>query len=116
MDIALDRADGFSVSVLVDAAETVLRLRGELDCLSSPYLRSVLDNSIDAGHSEVVLDLTALAFMDAAGLSVIAHAADRLEMVGGTLAIRAPSDLIRRMLDITGMTDLAVPYPRGDGH
>jgi anti-sigma B factor antagonist len=113
--ISLDVTDEFSVSVLVDGAETVLRLQGEVDLLSSPYLRSVLDASIDAGHNAVVLDLAALRFMDAAGLRVIAHAANRLEMSGGSLTIRAPSKIVRRMLDVTGMIDLAVPYPRGSG-
>jgi anti-anti-sigma factor len=106
-----DALEEFGVTVLVATSETVLRLHGEVDCLSSPYLRGVLDASIDAGHCDVVLDLTALEFMDAAGLRVIANAADRLELMGGTLAIRSPSELVRRMLEISGMTDLAMPYP-----
>jgi anti-sigma B factor antagonist len=102
----------FGVSVTFAASRTVLLLTGEVDCLSSPYLRALIDASIEAGHLNVVLDLTALEFMDAAGLRVIANAANRLELLGGTLAIRAPSDLVRRMLDITGMLELAMPYPR----
>jgi anti-anti-sigma factor len=107
-----DVVEEFGVSVVVASEETVLHLQGEVDCLSSPYLRGILDASIDGGHADVVLDLTALEFMDASGLRVIANAADRLEMLGGTLAIRSPSELVRRMLDITGMTELTMPYPR----
>jgi anti-anti-sigma factor len=102
----------FSVSVIVATAQTVLHLRGEIDCLSSPYLRGVLDASIEAGTSDVVLDLTELDFMDGSGLRVIATAADRLVSLGGALAIRSPSDLVVRMLDITGLAALAIPNPR----
>jgi anti-anti-sigma factor len=102
----------FGVCVTFAASRTILHLKGEVDCLSSPYLRAMIDASIDTGHLKLVLDLAALAFMDAAGLRVIANAADRLELLGGTLAIRSPSDLVRRMLDITGMLELALPYPR----
>lgn len=102
----------FSVSVMVAKAQTVLHLRGEVDFLSSPYMRGVLEAAIDAGHSDVVLDLTDLEFMDGSGLRVIASAADRLEMLGGALAIRSPSALILRMLKITGMAELTVPDPR----
>jgi anti-sigma B factor antagonist len=111
-DVGNEIVEEFSVSVSVATTQTVLRLRGEVDCLSSPYLRGVLDASIDAGQSDVVLDLTELDFMDASGLRVIASAADRLEMLGGGLAIRSPSALVLRMLDITGMAELMVANPR----
>jgi anti-anti-sigma factor len=102
----------FTVSVLVAAAQTVLHLRGEIDCLSSPYLRGILDASIETGSSTVILDLAELDFMDGSGLRVIANAADRLFSLGGALAIRSPSELVARMLDITGMAELAIPNPR----
>jgi anti-anti-sigma factor len=109
----MDVREDLTVSVHAEGADTVLRLQGELDALSSPHLRGAMDASIDAGHDEIILDLTDLRFMDAAGLRVIAHAANRLELVGGTLAIRNPSQIVRRILDITGMTELAALYPRG---
>jgi anti-sigma B factor antagonist len=111
--IPVDVREEFNLSVHAEGADTVLRLHGELDTLSAPHLRSAMDASIDAGNTEIVVDLTALTFMDAAGLRVIAHAANRLELVGGTLAIRNPSEIVRRILEITGMTDLAELYPRG---
>jgi anti-anti-sigma factor len=109
---SIDVTEEFGVSVVVATKQAVLHLQGEVDIQSSPYLWVVLDAAIDAGHSDVVLDLTALEFMDAAGLRVIANAANRLELLGGTLAIRSPSDLMLRMLDITGMAELTVPAPR----
>jgi anti-sigma B factor antagonist len=116
LEEGLDMSDNevveeFSVSVTVARAQTVLHLRGEVDCLSSPYLQGVLDASIDSGHADVVLDLTELEFMDASGLRVIATAADRLELLGGALAIRSPSDMVVRMLDITGMSELTLRRP-----
>jgi anti-sigma B factor antagonist len=110
--VVYDVIEEFGVSIKVATAEAVLHLHGEVDCRSSPYLWGVLDAAIDAGHSNVVLDLTALEFMDASGLRVIANAANRLETLGGTLGIRSPSRLMLRMLDITGMAALTIPEPR----
>jgi anti-sigma B factor antagonist len=110
--VAFDVSEEFGVSVKVAPTEAVLHLEGEVDCRSSPYLWGVLDAAIEAGHSNVVLDLTALDFMDASGLRVIATAADRLETIGGSLGIRSPSTLMLRMLDITGMAELTIPEPR----
>lgn len=44
--------------------------------------------------------------MDASGLAVIAGAAVRLSSSGGELIIRSPSELVRRILDIVGLTEL----------
>jgi len=46
--------------------------------------------------------------MDASGVAVIARGADRLEAMGGTLTIRTPAALIRRVLEITGFARLVV--------
>jgi|HubBroStandDraft_3_1064219.scaffolds.fasta_scaffold765801_1 anti-sigma B factor antagonist len=110
--VGSDLIEEFGVSVVIAAAQAVLRVQGEVDCHSSPYLWGVLDAAIDAGHSDVVLDLASMEFMDASGLRVIANAANRLELLGGTLAIRSPSTLVLRMLDITGMAELTIPEPR----
>jgi anti-anti-sigma regulatory factor len=65
-----------------------------------------LDWAIDQGHRFVVIDLGGLSFMDGSGLRVIGSAAKRLDLSGGMLSIRHPSALVRRLLDIGGLTEL----------
>ena len=95
---------GLNVSVSFVGDRAVLDVRGEVDILTAPDLGALVDAVIDQGHRFVSLDLAAVDFMDASGLRVIAGAARRLNPAAGELAIRSPSKMVRRMLDITGLT------------
>ena len=97
---------GFTVSADFAKGRVVLAVRGEVDIVTAPELAAILDAVIDRGHRIVVLDLSELEFMDASGLRVIIHGAQRLAPAGGELALRSPSRLVLRMLDITGLTSL----------
>jgi anti-anti-sigma factor len=94
---------GFDVQVAFVGDRAILGIGGEVDILTAPGLGALVDSVIDQGYQSVVLDLGALDFMDASGLRVIARAAQRLNPVGGELAIRSPSRMVCRMLDITAL-------------
>jgi anti-anti-sigma factor len=81
-------------------------VRGEVDTFSAPELSAVLHAMIEHGHRSVVLGLSAVSFMDAAGLGVIAGGASRLRSRDGTLTLRAPSAMVRRLLSLTGLTEV----------
>lgn len=98
----------FSIGASFVDGQVVLALRGEVDVLTAPEFGAFFETMIDRGHRTVMLDLVGLRFMDASGLTVIAHGADRLEVLGGTLTIRTPAALIRQMLDITGFARLVM--------
>jgi anti-anti-sigma factor len=98
----------FSIGASFVDGQVVLALRGEVDALTAPEFAAFFETVIDRGHRTVMLDLVGLRFMDASGLAVIAHGADRLEVLGGTLTIRTPAALIRQMLDITGFARLVM--------
>jgi anti-sigma B factor antagonist len=101
--------DLLTVTVTVAATQALLFVRGEVDFFSVPELYDALDAIIEAGHGEVTLDLSELAFIDASGLRVIAAAANRLGELGRGLALRSPSTMVQRMLDVTGLADLMSP-------
>jgi anti-anti-sigma factor len=86
--------------------EAVLTIRGELDIRTSPQLERTLASTMEQGYRFVVLDLARLEFMDASGLHLIARQAGHLAHSGGALTIRSPSEKIRRLLDIVGLSDL----------
>jgi anti-anti-sigma factor len=96
----------FSVTARFVGQESVLSLNGEVDTVTAPEFEAFLETMIDRGYRSVVLDLGGLRFMDASGLAVIARAADRLEVSGGSLAIRTPATMIQQMFDITGFARL----------
>ncbi|HVL04185.1 MAG TPA: STAS domain-containing protein, partial [Acidimicrobiales bacterium] len=80
-----------------------VRLRGELDLAAVPALWSCLAPVAEAGidpRQHLVLDLSDLAFMDAAGFGVLIRLANRLRSTGVSMSIRSPQPLVRRVMDL----------------
>ena len=83
---------------------SVLRLRGELDAANQDQLRCAIRSVVDHHSPRVlVLDLSALAFADCAGLSAVLWAHKRLSGQGRELVLTGIQPLVRRLLDVTGL-------------
>jgi anti-anti-sigma factor len=86
----------------------LLTLRGELDLATRETLhRSLQRAALTSRH--IVVDLTDLDFVDAAGLSPFVEADRLLGRRSGRLTLRRPGGLVRRILDITGLDGLVEP-------
>ncbi|MDQ4069670.1 MAG: STAS domain-containing protein [Actinomycetota bacterium] len=83
-----------------------MRLLGELDMSTAPQLRDELARLASGGASVVTLDLSDLAFIDSTGLSVLITALKRLRQQGGDLTLRSPTPGTRKVLEITGLTQV----------
>ena len=83
----------------------VVAVRGELDAYSAPGLDEQIARLIDDRVDDVVLDLSQTAFLDSSGLRAILTAQRRLTEGGGRMRLRAPSDAVARLLEITGLGD-----------
>jgi anti-sigma B factor antagonist len=85
---------------------------GELDIATAEqalaYLRRILDGE---KKGKVILNLADLTFCDAAGLGVLAKAANHARSTGRTLRVTAASPSLVRIMLITGM-DEAFPEIR----
>jgi len=101
-----DFSRDFEVAVSFARGRVVLGIRGEVDLLTAPDLGALLDAVISQQHASVVLDLAELAFMDAAGLRVIASGVHRLGALGEELTIRSPPTMVARLLAITGLSEM----------
>jgi anti-anti-sigma factor len=95
-----------SPNVLVIRAErydgtVVLALDGELDLATSPDLElALLKAGADCGR--VVLDLSALEFMDSTGLHVLLKAQGKFDEHGWRLSLLPLPPQVRRLFELTG--------------
>lgn len=103
----------FGATLAFSGHRAVLGVLGQVDLVSAPELAALLNAVIDRGHADVVVDLAGTDFMGAAGLGVIAATGSRLRSLGGGLTIRSPSALVKRMLNITSLTELISLEPAG---
>lgn len=83
-----------------------LRLAGELDVETSAPVRRALREAFDDGARDIVLDIGAVSFMDAAALGMLVGAHRLLTGAGGTLRLTHPQRSVRRVLEITALDRL----------
>jgi anti-sigma B factor antagonist len=101
----------FEVAVRSGTFGSWVVLRGELDLAGAPHLEQVLDQLCQDGVTEVVLDLSGLDYLGAAGLGIFLGADDRLRAAGGRLILHRPGRLVRRILTITGLDTVLTIRP-----
>jgi anti-sigma B factor antagonist len=79
---------------------------GELDLSGAGLLEAELERlERDPGLAAVVLDLRGLEFMDSTGLRLVILADQRARAAGRRLALVHGPDAVRRVFDVTQMTD-----------
>jgi anti-sigma B factor antagonist len=82
-----------------------LELVGELDVASAPDLQQGLAEIATRGAGPLVVDLSALSFIDSTGLSVLLNAKRRLSRHGRGFAVVCPPGHVRRILEVTRMLE-----------
>jgi anti-sigma B factor antagonist len=98
-----------SIDVRATGDGTVLAVRGELDLYSAPSLRDRVLAAADEGDRRLVIDLSAVPFMDSSGLGVIVGCLKRVRESGGNLAlVTTPGSPPSKLLSLTGL-DRAIP-------
>jgi anti-sigma B factor antagonist len=86
--------------------DPVLRVHGEVDVYTSPALRDELYRIIDGGAKQVTLDLGGMDFIDSSGLGVLVGALKRVRERDGDLQLRSLQPSTRKVLEITGLTQV----------
>jgi anti-anti-sigma factor len=88
----------FGVTTTLEGQSTVLALRGKVENLAAFELSALLDSAIDRHPESVILDMSELEFVGAAGMVAISNAEKRLADMGAALTVRSPSILVNRLL------------------
>jgi len=82
---------------------THILVHGELDCATVSSLEDRMDDVLHAGGGPVVLDLSALRFMDVSGARLAVRLESRAQMHGVHLSMRPGPHPVQRVLELTGM-------------
>jgi anti-sigma B factor antagonist len=97
-----------TISVAENGTSRLVKLEGTCDLATAPDLRQALQPLVPPDVQEVVVDMTALEFIDSTGLGVILGSMRRLREGGGVLRIAGASGTVRRVLEITDL-DKVIP-------
>lgn len=95
---------GFAVEVSdPDAGAVRIQVRGELDMSAAPGLTEAIGKV--EGGSTVVLDLSGVTFLDSSAIGALVGSGRELVETGGRLQIGPRSDIVMRVLQITGLAE-----------
>jgi anti-sigma B factor antagonist len=92
----------------------VIAVTGEIDICTTTAMHVYLldaDTTCRNGDRDLVVDLSAVTFMDASGLAVLLRADRRSRQAGGRLRLAAPTARITRLLAITNLDQHFDLYP-----
>lgn len=93
-----------TVAVALGEPSTVT-VTGEADLEGVGPLRRALDGALDH-HPHLVIDLAGVTFADSTFLSTLLLARQTALEQAGSVRLRAPSDIVRHLLDLTGALEL----------
>ena len=76
---------------------------GEIDIATLSVFGEAVEACNEAGEQNLVLDMSAVAFIDSQGLHMLLAAVDAMRERGGSLVVASPSPAVRRLLDVSGL-------------
>ena len=102
---------------LCDTAGSILsiRIRGEIDHHTAASIRQGIDATLfEKRPAKLILDLSAVSFMDSSGLGLIMGRYSVMKELGGEMTVWNPSPETRAILTLAGMERLVkIAYPEG---
>jgi anti-sigma B factor antagonist len=95
--------DGLTAEVTFEGSTTaVVRVVGEIDISTVDAVNTALLTAMGRTPDRVVFDLAGVEFMDSSGIAALLRA----RKAASSIQIRNPSTVVRRLIDMTGLTDI----------
>jgi anti-sigma B factor antagonist len=87
-----------------------LTVRGELDMRTAPELEAALEDAIRESAGALLVDLSAVEFLDSTGLQALLRIRARLGTEDRALVLVCPFGPVRRVFELAGLSDVFVLY------
>jgi anti-sigma B factor antagonist len=92
-----------ALSSTAQGDRTIVHVGGEIDVYTAPALRRQLDEQIQRGCRDMVVDLSDVTFLDSTGLGVLVGRLKLIRGQGGTMRVFGARDRVLRVFTITGL-------------
>ena len=102
MCAARDRKPGFDSEFT--GTELRIKLRGEIDHHSAAAVRTAIDEMIRSKRpAELIIDMSAVDFMDSSGLGLIMGRYNTMKEIGGSVTVADPTPATEKIMNLAGM-------------
>ncbi|SHF47889.1 anti-sigma B factor antagonist [Jatrophihabitans endophyticus] len=89
----------------LDARRAVLLATGSIDIASRDRLADAAAEALRSGATDVVVDLSAVSFIDSTGVGTLVGIAEAVSDIDGSFHVREPSRPVARILEVSGLAD-----------
>ncbi len=89
-----------------EGAVTVLKPMGPILQGEADQFRSRLGEAMTRSLGRMVVDVSAVAYVDSKGLETLAEAAEEFSSIGGALKLCGANETLREVLDVTELTPM----------
>ena len=103
MDLTLESRD-------IDG-RTVIEVGGEIDVYTAPKLRDTITDLVGAGVYDLIIDLSAVEFLDSTGLGVLVGGLKKVRANDGSLSLICGQDRLLKIFRITGLAKVFEIHP-----
>jgi anti-sigma B factor antagonist len=97
-------------SLILSPDQDLLRLEGEVDLARQPSMVADIETRLRQ-HPRLIIDLTAVTFIDCTGLGTLLSARTHAEDFGGHLSLVGPCAALSRILELTSLVDVLPLHP-----
>ena len=87
----------------IDNLASLIDLEGEVDVYTAPQLKQQIIELLDRGVRYIIVNLTAVDYLDSTALGVLIGGLKRLRERDGILDLICPNPRIKRIFEITGL-------------
>ena len=94
------------VRELIEDGLAVVQLSGEIDLHQSPALRSVLAVHAEAQRPALLLDFSAVEYIDSSGLATLVEYVQKSTPHGGKLALGGVSERVKTVFDLVRLGEI----------
>jgi anti-sigma B factor antagonist len=92
----------------------IIDVSGEIDLYTAPVFKRALNQTIDDGHHDIVVNMAEVSYMDSSGFGTLLGITKRVRPDGGTVNLIGCNDAIHRMLKITRLNTVFGLYEDED--
>ena len=91
--------------VLNDKAQAV-EVQGEIDVYTSPRVKETINELIEKGHYQLVINLEGVRYIDSTGLGVLIGALKKVREHSGRILLVCTNPQIKKIFNITGLVKI----------
>jgi anti-sigma B factor antagonist len=103
----------FTAMTLPDAPN-VLPLEGEIDLHVSPRVTTALGAMIEQKPERLVVDLSAVSYIDSSGLAVLIEGMQKVEEYGGKFLLAGLQEKVRPIFEMARLDQVFIIFPHVD--